>query len=257
MRSLRWLVLLPAVSLVTGCAIVRQDQVGIKRTLGRIDPKPRTPGAVGYWPGFQSVLTLPARTINREIRLALPAKEGVNVAADISILYRVDAEKAADILAKSGSDYEDVVIIPVFRAAAADVSSRFFAKDLHSGERLAIEKAIKEQMTQVLDGRGFIIENVLLKSITLPPGLARAIEEKLEAEQDALRMTFVLQREKQEAERKLIEAGGQRDAQKVLGEGLSPLILQFRSIEAFRELAKSPNAKVIVTDGKAPMMVQP
>jgi len=70
-------------------------------------------------------------------------------------------------------------------------------------------------------------------------------------------MQFVLQREKQEAERKLIEAGGQRDAQKVLGEGLSPLILQFRSIEAFRELARSSNAKVIITDGKSPMLVQP
>lgn len=253
----RWLLLSCSVPLVAGCAIVRQDQVGIKRTLGRIDPSPRQPGAVGFFPGFQSVLTLPSRTINREIRLALPAKEGVNVQADISILYRIESAKAGEILEKSGADYEDVVIIPVFRAAAADVSARFFAKDLHSGERLAIERAIREQMTQVLEGRGFIIENVLLKSIALPQGLARAIEEKLEAEQDALRMQFVLQREKQEAERKLIEAGGQRDAQKVLGEGLSPLIIQFRAIEAFRDLSKSPNAKVIVTDGKSPMLVQP
>jgi regulator of protease activity HflC (stomatin/prohibitin superfamily) len=248
--------LLVAVPLLTGCAVVRQDQVGIKRTLGRIDAKPRDPGAVAFWPGFQSVIKLPARTINREVRLSLPAKEGVNVQADISILYRIDAKNAAEILAKSGADYEEVVIIPVFRAAAADVSARFYAKDLHSGERVAIEKAIRDQMMQTLDGRGFIVENVLLKSITLPQGLARAIEEKLEAEQDALRMQFVLQREKQEAERKLIEAGGQRDAQKVLGEGLSPLIIQFRSIEAFRELAKSPNAKVIITDGKAPMILQ-
>ncbi|MCU0622258.1 MAG: prohibitin family protein [Gemmatimonadaceae bacterium] len=253
----RWLLLAALSPLATGCAIVRQDQVGIKRTLGRIDPKPRTAGAIAFLPGFQSVIKLPARTINREIRLALPAKEGVNVAADISILYRIDAAKAGEILEKSGADYEEVVIIPVFRAAAADVSARFYAKDLHSGERVVIEKAIKEQMASVLDNRGFVVENVLLKSITLPQGLARAIEEKLEAEQDALRMQFVLQREKQEAERKLIEAGGQRDAQKVLGEGLSPLILQFRSIEAFRELAKSSNAKVIITDGKAPVLVQP
>lgn len=257
MRSPRRFLLLLFVPLLGACAVVRQDQVGIKRTLGRIDPKPRPAGAVGFWPGFQSVLTLPARTVNREVRLNLPAKEGVNVVADISILYRIDATKAGDILQRAGTDYEEVVIIPVFRAAAADVSAKFYAKDLHSGERLAIEKAIRDQMTQVLDGRGFVIENVLLKSITLPAGLARAIEEKLEAEQDALRMTFLLQRERQEAERRLIEAQGQRDAQRVLGEALTPLIIQFRSIEAFRELAKSPNAKVIVTDGKAPLIVQP
>ena len=252
-----WLLLAVLSPLATGCAVVRQDQVGIKRTLGRIDPKPRNPGAVGFLPGFQSVIKLPARTINREIRLSLPAKEGVNVQADISILYRIDAPKAAEILEKSGADYEEVVIIPVFRAAAADVSARFYAKDLHSGERVVIERAIRDQMMQVVEGRGFVIESVLLKSIALPQGLARAIEEKLEAEQEALRMQFVLQRKKQEAERKLIEAGGQRDAQKVLGEGLSPLILQFRSIEAFRELARSSNAKVIITDGKSPMLVQP
>jgi prohibitin 1 len=245
------------VPLATGCAVVRQDEVGIKRTLGRIDPVPRQPGPVGFWPGFQSVLTLPARTINREIRLALPAKEGVNVRADISIFYRIDVAKAGEILERSGADYEEAVIIPVFRAAAADVSARFFAKDLHSGERLAIERGIKEQMASVLDGRGFVIENVLLKSIVLPEGLARAIEQKLEAEQEALRMQFVLQREKQEAERKMIEAGGQRDAQRLLNEALTPLVIQFLSIEAFRELARSPNAKVIVTDGKAPMLMEP
>lgn len=123
----RWLLLAALSPLATGCAIVRQDQVGIKRTLGRIDPKPRNAGAVGFFPGFQSVIKLPARTINREIRLSLPAKEGVNVAADISILYRIDATKAGEILEKSGADYEEVVIIPVFRAAAADVSARFYA----------------------------------------------------------------------------------------------------------------------------------
>jgi regulator of protease activity HflC (stomatin/prohibitin superfamily) len=210
---------------------------------------------VGFWPGIQRVITLPSRTVNREVRRSLPAKEGVNLVTDIAILSRIDGSKAGDILVRAGTYYEEVSIIPVFRAAAADVSARFFAKDLHFGERATIESAIREQMMKELAPRGFIIESVLRKSITLPDGLARAVEEKLEAEQEALRMQFVLQRERQEAERMLIEAGGQRDAQKVLGEGLSPLILQLRAIEAFRELAKSPNAKAIVTDGKTPLIV--
>jgi regulator of protease activity HflC (stomatin/prohibitin superfamily) len=102
--------------------------------------------------------------------------------------------------------------------------------------------------------RGFAVEAVLMKSIALPAGLARAIEEKLQAEQNAERMQFLIERERLEAERKRIEATAQRDAQKILAEGLTPEILRLRAIEAFQKLAESPNAKVIVTDGKAPLI---
>jgi prohibitin 1 len=94
-----------------------------------------------------------------------------------------------------------------------------------------------------------------MKSIQLPAGLASSIEQKLQAEQDAMRMEFILQQEKLEAERKIIEATGTKDAQKILSEGLTPEILQIRSIEAFIELAKSANSKVIITDGKLPYLI--
>ncbi len=94
-----------------------------------------------------------------------------------------------------------------------------------------------------------------MKSIQLPPGLANSIEQKLQAEQDALRMIFILQQEKLEADRKIIEATGTRDAQKILAEGLTPEIIKLKSIEAFRELSKSPNSKIIVTDGEAPLLI--
>lgn len=119
---------------------------------------------------------------------------------------------------------------------------------MHTSERAIIEKAIKDQMMSLLDGRGLEIEAILLKSIQLPPSLARAIEAKLEAEQQAQRMQFVLEEEKREAERKRIEAVGIRDAQAIISEGLNTNILQFKSIEAFMELAKSPNTKIIITD---------
>jgi regulator of protease activity HflC (stomatin/prohibitin superfamily) len=152
---------------------------------------------------------------------------------------------------------ETNVISSVFRSTAADVCSRYYAKDMHSAQRANIEREIAEQMVKILQPRGFDIEAVLLKNIQLPLGLARAVEEKLEAEQDAQRMEFLLQREKQEAERKLIEAQGIRDAQKIISEGLNRNIIEWQSIEAFRELAKSPNAKIILTDGKAPMLINP
>ena len=110
-------------------------------------------------------------------------------------------------------------------------------------------------MYRRLSLRPFIIDRVLLKSIKLPAGLYAAIEEKLRAEQDAQRMEYVLQQERREAERRKVEAAGVRDSQKILSQGLNKEIIQLRSIEAFKELAKSPNAKVIITDGKAPLMI--
>jgi prohibitin 1 len=242
---------------LSACATVRQDEVGVKRTLGRVSQKSSPPGGQLIIPGFSSVIRVPARTVNREVRLDLPTKEGLNVAADVSILYRIKPEQAPKILETAGLAYEDVLILPVFRSAAADVSARFMAKDLHSGERAAIEKAVLQQMSQTLDARGFVIENVLMKSIRLPSGLADAVEQKLEAEQRAEQMRFVLEREKQEAQRKRLEAEGVRDAQQIINAGLTPAVISFQSIQAFRELAQSPNAKLIVTDGRSPFLISP
>ena len=152
-------------------------------------------------------------------------------------------------------NYENVVILSVFRSAAADVCSRFLAKDMYTASRAAIESEILSQMDEVLLDRGFIVESVLMKSIELPSGLARAIEDKLQAEQLAQSMEFELQREEMEARRKIIEAEGIRDAQKIIEQGLTAKIIEWQSIEAFRELASSANAKLIITDGKAPLMI--
>ena len=112
-------------------------------------------------------------------------------------------------------------------------------------------------MEKVLNSYGFQVDAVLLKSINLPTGLYRAIEEKLEAEQDAQRMQFVLQQEHQEAERKKIEATGIRDAHLILTEGMNPWVIQWRSLEVLNELADSPNSKLILTDGKTPVLISP
>lgn len=240
---------------LSSCSIVRQGEVGMKRRLGKLDKTIIHPGAVGYNPLISRVIKLPIRTMNVEISSNLPSKEGLNVAAVISILYRIDASQAFSIVENIGLDYEEVVIKSVFRSAAADVCSRFYAKDMHSAQRAVIEKEITDQMAGLLAPRGFEIQAVLLKNIQLPSGLARAIEEKLEAEQDAQRMEFLLAREKKEAERKVIEAQGIRDAQKIISEGLNTSVIQWQSIEAFKQLAKSPNTKIIMTDGKSPMLI--
>jgi prohibitin 1 len=255
MKTIFWILFITMVT--SGCAVVRQGEVGMKQKLGKLNPRVIQPGAVGFNPFTSRVIKLPIRTMNMEISSNLPSKEGLNVAAVISILYRIDPAKAPWIVENLGLNYEEVIISSVFRSAAADVCSRFFAKDMHSAQRAAIEKEITEQMSKVINTQGLLIEAVLMKNIQLPAGLARAVEEKLEAEQDAQRMEFLLEREKREAQRKMIEAQGIRDAQKIISEGLNPRIIEWQSIEAFKELAKSPNAKVIITDGKAPMMINP
>jgi regulator of protease activity HflC (stomatin/prohibitin superfamily) len=155
-----------------------------------------------------------------------------------------------EILSQSGEGYVDDILLPVFRSAAADVSAQFMAKDMHTAQRAKIEIAVRDKMIEYLGDRGITIEAVLMKSVQLPSGLARAIEQKLEAEQDAQRMEFVIKQEELEARRKVIEATASRDAQLILQEGLTPMIIQMRQIEAMQQLAMSPNSKVIITDGK-------
>ena len=252
-NNLIWFV--PLITILSSCAVVRQGEVGVKRRIGKMSPNILQPGPVPFNPFITTIIKMPIRTVNVEISSNLPSKEGLNVSAVISILYRIQPEKAPAILENMGVNYEDIVISSVFRSAAADVCSRFYAKDMHSAERASIEKAITEQMRELLAPRGFDIQAVLLKNIQLPAGLARAVEEKLEAEQDAQRMEFLLDREKKEAQRKVIEAQGIRDSQKVISEGLTDQIIKWQSLEVFKQLSQSPNSKIIITDGKVPMLI--
>ena len=245
------------ISMLSSCAVVRQGEVGVKRKLGKLSPETIQPGARVYNPLTTTIIKLPIRTVNIEIQSNLPSKEGLNVRSVISILYHIKPDKASRINENIGTNYEDVVIKSVFRSASADVCSRFFAKDMHTSKRALIENEIKNRMDELLEARGFDVEAVLLKTIQLPSGLAMAVESKLEAEQEAQRMEFVLQRERMEAQRRKVEAEGIRDAQKILQEGISPQIIQWQSIEAFKELANTPGSRVIITNGNAPFLIEP
>jgi len=239
---------------LTSCTVIKQGEIGVKRSFGKISEKPMMEGAKLFNPFVSTIIKLPTRTINMEVRLPLPSKEGLTVQSEVSILYRLVGSYGPSILENLGRSYEQVVILPIFRSAVADISSQYFAKDMHTGQRSVIEKDIKKLMDSQLKERGFIVESVILKSIILPPGLTKAIEEKLEAEQDAQRMEFTLNKERQEATRRIIEAEGIRDAQKIISQGLSPLLLRFKTIEAFNKLSTSPNAKTIITNGDQPLM---
>ncbi|MEM6770991.1 MAG: prohibitin family protein [Bacteroidota bacterium] len=245
-----------ALMILPSCTVVREGQVGVKQTLGKYQEKPIERGVTFFNPFITKVQKVSTQTENMEVKLNLPSKEGLNINAEISILYSLNGNMAPEILRQIGPRYERQIILPVFRSAVADVSARYFAKDMHTGQRAVIETAIQDQMAVNLKERGINIETVLVKSIQLPGNLARAIEEKLEAEQQALRMEFVLQQTRQQAEQQRIKAEGTRDAQLIIAEGLTEEILRFKAIEAFLQLANSPNTKVIVTEnGGLPMMM--
>jgi regulator of protease activity HflC (stomatin/prohibitin superfamily) len=254
---MRKIILLALVVVVfTSCAVIRPGEVGIKQTLGKLSDEVQTQGTVYYNPITSKVVKESTQTKNIKLVLSLPSKEGLSVNSEISILHRLEANKVASVLKNLGPDYESV-ITSVFRSAASDVCAQFFAKDMHSGMRANIEREILEKMKMNLEKQADGIEliSVLMKRIQLPRGLASSIERKLQAEQDAMRLKFVIDQETLEAERKIINAKGERDAQLIIAEGLTPGILKLKAIEAFRELARSQNAKVIITDGKTPLIV--
>ena len=243
------------ISSLASCVTIREGEVGVKRTFGKYSNTAFTDGVKAFNPFVSRVIKISTQTENLEVGLNIPSKEGLTIMSEVSILYNIDGKKAPNLLRNIGTDYERNVILPVFRSAVADVTSRFYAKDMHTGERATIERAIRDQMMVLMDGKGIEVEAVLLKSIQLPRSLAKAIEAKLEAEQQAQQMEFVLEQAKREAEQRRVEAAGIRDAQLIIAEGLDHKILQFKSIEAFQELAKSPNAKIIITDGDLPMIM--
>jgi len=239
----------------SSCVVVKQDEIAVKRRVGKLVGTPVSEGALIYNPFISTYIKVPTRVVNERIDLDIPSKEGLTISCEASILYRVNPDKIKELLRLVGTNYEEDLITPVFRSALADISSQFMAKDMHTGERGVIEDEVQKLVMETVGEKGIIIERVLLKRIILPQTLADAIEDKLAAEQEAQRMTFVLQREKLEAERKKIEAEGDAQAQNILSEALSDEILQLKMIEAYLALSQSTNAKIVFGDANIPMLL--
>jgi prohibitin 1 len=176
----------------------------------------------------------------------VPTKEGLSVQLDTAVLFRLNAEKAGEVYSQIGSDYIEVLLRPEAASATRGLTSESDAKDLYTSGRTMIQDALKNELTEKLGTRGIIIEDVLLKDIVLPAQLSQAIEAKVKAEQESQRMQFVLAKEKQEAERKAIEAQGIADFQRIVSTGISDELLRWKGVEATERLADSCNAKLIV-----------
>jgi len=165
---------------------------------------------------------------------------------EVSLLYRLQADKADDIYRTVGRNFPTVVVEPQIRSAIREITASYDAKALYSSERDKIAREIFTYFTKLTESRGIEAEAVLLRKVGLPPVVANAIQEKLRREQEAEQMKFVLQKEQQEAERKRIEAQGVADFQRIVAAGISPQLLEWKGIEATEKLAASANSKVVV-----------
>lgn len=179
-----------------------------------------------------------------------PSREGLNVVLEVSCLYHLMPDQADRVYRQLGPHYEEVVVKPQFRAAIRGATVKHEAKDLYTSGRELVSNEIYKDLGESLGQRGIMVENILLRKIDLPKQVVEAINAKLAADQEAQRMQFILIKEKQEAERKRIEAQGVQDFQKIVSQGISDQLLRWKGIEATSHLAESNNTKIIIVGGK-------
>lgn len=178
------------------------------------------------------------------------SRDGLEVSIDLTILYRINPSYAPKIYREIGLNYQDKIIRPITRTGIRESATYFDAISLFSDKREAFEQTIRNKIISEFVKRGIILERLLVRNITLPKSVKESIERKITAVQEAQRMQYVLEKERQEAERKRVEAQGIADAQRILNAGLTDKILQFEMIKIQKELVNSPNSKIIILGGK-------
>ena len=184
------------------------------------------------------------------------SSDGLEVVIDITVLYRVLADDAPNILRETGIDYTDKIVRPLARTKIRDNAVYYDAVSLYSNKRDEFQNRIFQSIAGEFQKRGLMLEQLLVRNISLPQAVKTSIEQKMTAEQDAQKMQYVLQKEQQEAQRKRVEAQGIVDYQRIISESLTDRQLQYESIKAQLEIARSANAKVIIMGkGSTPVML--
>src|SRR5579862_26698 len=181
--------------------------------------------------------------------------DGLEVNIDLTVLYKVLPSSAPDILRETGADYTDKIVRPLTRTKIRDNAVYYEAVALYSTRRDEFQQRIFNSIESDFRKRGLVLEQLLVRNITLPQSVKEAIEQKINAEQEAQKMQFVLQKERQEAERKRVEAQGIADYQRIISESLTDKQLQYEQIKAMKELAASQNAKMIIMGKGGPPII--
>jgi regulator of protease activity HflC (stomatin/prohibitin superfamily) len=238
---------------------IEPGQVGVKKLFGKVNNNILESGLNVINP-LMEVVTFDIRTQNYTMSgvhdegdksgddaIRVLSADGLEVIVDLTVLYKVIPSEAPRILKEIGTDYRNTIVRPICRTKIRDNAVYYDAVALYSLKRDEFQAKIFNSIEKNFKDRGLILEQLLVRNLTLPASVKTTIESKINAEQDAQKMTFVLQKEKQEAERKRVEAQGIADYQKILSTGLSDKQLQYEMIKA---ISSSPNAKLIIMDSK-------
>ncbi|WP_461099712.1 prohibitin family protein [Spirosoma luteolum] len=259
------LVLLVLGLLSAGIRQIDAGQVGVVSLFGNVSPEPLTSGLHLVNP-LAHVSTFDVKTQNYTMSatndegeklgddaIRVLTADGLEVVIDLTVLYRVVPADAPRIFQEIGADYTDKIVRPITRTRIRDNAVYYDAVALYSSRRDEFQGRIYKTIENDFRKRGLMLEQLLIRNINLPASVKKTIESKINAEQDAQKMQFVLAKERQEADRKRVEAKGIADYQRILSTGLSDKQLQYEQIKAQRELAASPNAKIIVMGGRSSM----
>ncbi len=243
-------------------------QIGVKSLFGKIDNDILNSGLNLINP-LVDVKTVDVKTLNYTMSgvhdegdkegddaIRVLTADGLEVVIDLTVLYRVTSSEAPRLIRETGLDYRDKIVRPLTRTKIRDNAVYFTAIDLYSTKRDLFQGKIFKSIDEDFKKRGLILEQLLVRNITLPQNVKGSIEDKIKAEQDAQKMEFVLQKEKQEAERKRVEAQGIADYQKIISAGLGDRQLQYEQIQVMKALVTSTNSKVIVLGkGNTPVIL--
>lgn len=234
--------------LSSALVIVPAGHVGVIDLFGHVTPTTLKSG-IRFVNPFARVVNMSVQTQEIKESMDVPSKEGLGMRIDLSALYHLDPERASEIYRTVGENYVTVLFVPQLRSISRGVTTSYDARSLYTSQRDQLADAIARELRQRVEPRGIVVESTPLRGLDLPKGLAASIEEKLRSEQESQRMEFVITRERQEAERKRIEAQGIADFQRIVSEGISEPLLRWKGIEATNKLAESGNAKVVVIGG--------
>jgi len=236
--------------------------VGVQSLFGKVNPQVLPSGLNFVNPLAEITIfdtktqnyTMAAATGEGEIKgddaIRVLSADGLEVVIDLTVLYKILPEKAPGLYKGIGADYKDKIVRPITRTRIRDNAVYYDAVALYSKRRDEFQDRIYKTIDKDFKNRGLILEQLLIRNINLPESVKKTIESKINAEQDAQKMEFVLQKEKQEAERKRVEARGIADYQTIIALSLTDKQLQYEMIKAQKELAASPNAKIVVLGGK-------
>lgn len=252
-------VVILAVGITTSCIVqIEAGQIGVPTLFGKVNEQVLSSGLHFVNP-FVIVRRFDGRTQNYTMSgmtdegdqsgddaIRVLTSDGLELSMDVSVLYRVLPNKAPQILRTIGEDYKNVIVRPITRTKIRDNATYYTAVDVYSNKREEFQQKIYVGIEKDFNERGLVLEQLLVRNITLPASIKTAIEEKIQAEQAAQKMQFVLQREQQEAERKRVEAQGISDYQRIVSQTLTTNQLQYEMIKAYKELALSGNGKVLI-----------